>query len=355
MSILNRLMFACLTTTLGHGLVVSRLAAQTRTSADTQTTQDQSPLEIRIVTSRREPTAGLGAGVSAELRNVSRKNIFVRPSHVTLSVPPEISGPGRWDAGIVGYFPGYLGTSDSVFMLGPGDSYAAFWALDPGLTPKDTTGNLGSVFKQIRTELKFLFFTPADYELTVGAQFWTDSVTRSAAHSTVKTATVHYSAPQFVILLGAAIGGILCYLLFRTGPRGAKTKTPSTSHLTSKWRRYYARHGATWAAVFLSALWSAVVTILLDRLSDTQFLVKVSVNDFWGAIAIGFVASYVGVKAIPFLNKDVTPKPRSADVSGAPATGRVVSSSPSSGHEPASTPTESPVFASDTEYELLPK
>jgi hypothetical protein len=43
-------------------------------------------------------------------------------------------------------------------------------------------------------------------------------------------------------------------------------------------------------------LLSAIVTILLSRLSDTQFLIKVSVADFWGAIVTGLVAQYLGSK-----------------------------------------------------------
>ena len=39
---------------------------------------------------------------------------------------------------------------------------------------------------------------------------------------------------------------------------------------------------------------SSIVTILLARLSETQFLVRVNVADLWGAIAIGFIASASG-------------------------------------------------------------
>ena len=39
-------------------------------------------------------------------------------------------------------------------------------------------------------------------------------------------------------------------------------------------------------------------TVLLARLSETQFLIRVSINDFWGAIAIGFVADLLGIKIL---------------------------------------------------------
>ena len=47
-----------------------------------------------------------------------------------------------------------------------------------------------------------------------------------------------------------------------------------------------------------SVLLSIIGTILLSRLADTQFLVKVTVNDFWGAVAIGFVINATGKKLL---------------------------------------------------------
>ena len=43
-----------------------------------------------------------------------------------------------------------------------------------------------------------------------------------------------------------------------------------------------------------SVLISVMITILLSRIEETQFFIKVSVSDFWGSIAIGFLANYGG-------------------------------------------------------------
>jgi len=47
-----------------------------------------------------------------------------------------------------------------------------------------------------------------------------------------------------------------------------------------------------------AVLLSAIVTILLARISETQFLIRVTVADLWGAVAIGFVANYLGAELI---------------------------------------------------------
>ncbi len=52
------------------------------------------------------------------------------------------------------------------------------------------------------------------------------------------------------------------------------------------------------AGIFGAILLSAIVTILLSRISETQLLIKVSIADFWGAIAIGFVANYLGARGL---------------------------------------------------------
>ena len=45
-------------------------------------------------------------------------------------------------------------------------------------------------------------------------------------------------------------------------------------------------------------LLSAIVTILLSRVSESQFLIRISITDFWGAIAIGFISNYLGYEIL---------------------------------------------------------
>jgi hypothetical protein len=41
-------------------------------------------------------------------------------------------------------------------------------------------------------------------------------------------------------------------------------------------------------------LLGVIVAILLARLSDTDFIIRTTVNDFWGAIAVGFIGTASG-------------------------------------------------------------
>jgi len=131
---------------------------------------------------------------------------------------------------------------------------------------------------------------PADYTMHVVCAYWTslsDAEKQLPNYSTqVAELTVPFVAPLPTILGGAAVGGLLAFLL-----------------LPNLWlpvRRKFSEHHwleRTFIVVrgfALSSLLSVVVTILLSRVSDSQFLVRVSVQDFWGAVAIGFIAAASG-------------------------------------------------------------
>jgi hypothetical protein len=55
-----------------------------------------------------------------------------------------------------------------------------------------------------------------------------------------------------------------------------------------------------------AVLLSTVVTIIAGRLADTEFPIKVTVNDLWGALTIGFVSYFVGNRVIAKLSKLIT-------------------------------------------------
>jgi len=52
-----------------------------------------------------------------------------------------------------------------------------------------------------------------------------------------------------------------------------------------------------------SMLMSTVVTILIARVADTQFPIRITVSDVWGSIAIGFIANYLGIELLNKIKK----------------------------------------------------
>src|SRR5207253_7905007 len=91
-----------------------------------------------------------------------------------------------------------------------------------------------------------------------------------------------------------AIGGLLAYFLL---PQ-ARQKLVQPSSGESPLGRIVNRIVKEVAGIAGAVLLSTMITILLSRISETQFLIKVTITDIWGAIAIGFIANYVGAKAL---------------------------------------------------------
>jgi hypothetical protein len=274
-----------------------------------------SVLSISLTPSRSQLTAGGTIGITGLLTNTSKDStVYFTQGSVFLTQAPELEGPmtgiRRWTAFLPGESQGQwkgdtweqISDDSIVVALKPGQSTVVGWtpvryysvATDSAMT----VGRfLRQTIEQILNESRFLFFSPGDYQMTVGAKYWLnprrDARNYHTAHQSI---VVHIGAPQFVILLGAMIGGFVAYLIFPSR-RTAEVKTESS---TTSWVKISRATRAIFAVqkrvgtAFGAMLWSAIATILLSRLSDTQFLVKVTVADFWGAIAIGLVAQYVG-------------------------------------------------------------
>jgi len=101
-------------------------------------------------------------------------------------------------------------------------------------------------------------------------------------------AILHVNAPESVILIGAAIGGTIAFILL-PGVRNRSDDSTTVAKDSSR---------LSWVAGFFGLLGaitlSIIVTILLSRMSEGQTLIRITASDLWGAIAVGFVANYLG-------------------------------------------------------------
>jgi len=236
--------------------------------------------------------AGEGLGVVAKITNVSNSPVYIRETSLALTLPLELEGSRASVQGYSAYFPtevhqsllpnqSYQEYFKNVIALQPGDTYSAFWTNT--FSSSDDSGLL-YVLRQVTSQMQFLFFYPGKYSITITAKYWTDPSLPNTKYRTVtKSVSLPVAAPLFVILFGAALGGLISYLIF---PQTKRTTIKATNKLLQ----------VTGALVGVSGamLLSVIVTIMLARISETQFLISVTVNDFWGAIVIGFAANYGG-------------------------------------------------------------
>ena len=259
-------------------------------------------VDIKLETSRSQPAVGTNLGVGAEIKNLSTDStVYLQENRVTLSVPPELLGPFAGPAGYWAFFPTqHTEAYDGIITLKPGGTSRVFWSLGPsGPNPQSDKKEEPPFYKnlsyQVLSELNYVFFSPGDYKLSVVAQYWTNPKTPDDYRVTTQTASMNVAAPQSVILFGAAIGGLIAYLLLPQARRRVMEYMTAERYAIL----YAGKRVATELAGILGAmLLSAIVTILLGRISETQFLIRVTVNDFWGAIAVGFIANYAGAKLL---------------------------------------------------------
>jgi len=302
-------------------------------------------LEIRIDTSRALPYAGSGMGITAEFTNKSKKAVlYLAEQTTTLTLPPEMEGPFAPIYGRDAFFPSENDQwranekrpegekKDVIVAIQPGHSYRAAWvqnvagerinnAKKDGAVKDDKVRDADKrvdspwddAWNQIRSDLRYVFFPPGDYKVFVQAKVGIDKSPLEAGYTTFsEVANVRVAAPQFVIIFGAVIGGLISWLLF---PQGEEKSVPVSRSIHGLWTVV---KKAWWYVYSIcgACLLSAIVTVLMARLSESQFLVKVSVTDFWGAMVIGFVAQYLGKSA---LDKLIPGRPASRAPQPAPA------------------------------------
>ncbi len=260
-------------------------------------------ITIQIESSRSQPSVGTGLSFTGEIKNLSRSTVYFLRTSVVLILPPELQGPFTKSATTwYGIFP--TGDDPWIIALKEGDAYRISWAWSEAPGSSSIPENVDaspfpkSIFYQIKSELRFLLFTPGDYKVTVIAKYWPDleSLQKSEDNYRISTQSVvvHVSAPQTVILVGAALGGLVGYLIF------PQTRRSNALIKIIMWV----------PGLIISMLLSAIVAILLSRISETQFLIRVTIADFWGAVAIGFITLYFGSKALEQILGKNSPPPK---------------------------------------------
>ena len=272
-------------------------AKQTAPTQATPTPKNSPAIDIKVETFRKQIVPGTAIGVVADITNNSSAPVYLREQDVHLILPPEVERPGVTIYSSDGWFPTeYLEKTPRVISIKPKETYRVFWNRSPETIPKEEgsseppTAGAFSLFSDVRRWLQFINFTPGAYAITVEAKYWDQrKFDGDDYHTSVETKSIEYAAPQRIILLGAVLGGLIFTILSMVRAEQSTVNDASAGRLSAA-----KTLGKIVLTLVGSILLSVIITILLSRIAETQFFIKVSVSDFWGAIALGFLANYGG-------------------------------------------------------------
>jgi hypothetical protein len=297
-------------------------------------------IDIRPQTFLSSVSAGDDFGIAVDITNKSHEPVFLHPRYFVITLPPQLErqaySPTGWSASFTGR-PGNRtpdGKTEDFFespvRIEAGSSTSAFWTRR---SRPEKDAEAASDWGALTFLLQQLTFTPGDYVIKLNATTWTkkDNVGHwdtDDSKSQVVDIKVPVAAPQWVIIVGAVVGGLIAYVLL-----------PKT-------RLELGRAGI--GGILTSALLSVIVTILLSRLSETQFVIRVTVNDIWGAIALGFVGSASGTSILKKLadgsadDAKGSGKKQAGDSKKAATTSSDAGADPKPSPNPATIPTQMP-------------
>jgi hypothetical protein len=277
-------------------------------------------VQVTFDTAPSQVIQGSAFSLVADIQNTTSSLILIDLDTVYLAVQPELAPPSavcEW------FYPAsYEASLPSKIYLQPGDHLTVFFN-----AAEKTDANTWNKYPTCRANwwgrvLKRLDFLPGSYSFLLRGTYYSNLPTATTGGSQPQASTgASLPAPasasgdehffsasanlpvaidQTQIILYAAIGGLLAWLVmtFRSSP------TPEGQPLAFQQRL------VVWIGVLrkiaAAMLVSVTVTIVASRLSATSFPVKVSVDDFWGALTVGFVSYFIGGKFIDRLADSVT-------------------------------------------------
>lgn len=220
-------------------------------------------------------------GLDAEIENISGKTINIDLSTVSLAVQPELE-PIKGNCTSF-YAARYNPAIDHEIVLQARDHFTVFFDIESPLKGREGVNcPSANLLTKIR---KNLDFTPGNYAFVLTG---VESI-QQERHFFTETARLPVGIDQQQIMIDAGIGGLLAWLV---------------THFRRR-NNFDLRSFAPWRKMAGAVLLSSTITIVASRLSTTQFPLKVSVEDFWGALTVGFVSFFVGGKFIDKLTGDV--------------------------------------------------
>jgi len=260
-------------------------------------------IQVTISPSTPHIIRGAVYSIDAQIKNVSSGVVAIDLKSITLAVQPEVAPAME---GCAWFYGGFYSSSISdkeapAFVLQPKEHITVFFNIGNSAGSSDancTLGRLGNIRRS-------LDFVPGPYTFELMGRFLlpksgsssspSDPTAWSPERIFSQSAALDVGIDQANILAFAALGGLFAFLVMAFRDQGDLANLAVEQIGTRTWFRKLAvlMKNAIGAAIL-----SAAVTIVASRLSNTEFPIKVSVNDFWGALTIGFVSYFVGGKFI---------------------------------------------------------
>lgn len=246
-------------------------------AAQSNANEKRGTVSVQLEGAHPHLTVGRYFSIIGTITNNSDETIYVSEKFLKLKFPREMEGP---NAATGSFWRGQLFAEDfqrddkhpfATMALSPGSSTCVWWIWN------QTPFNNG-VFT-------YLFFEPGSYRITADVSYWRRDDLVGLPDRVVDSTNLDVAAPLPIILLGAAIGGLVACIVL-----------PQARKLVKKnWFQYAASLAASILGNVILAL---VISILWARLADAASLLRLTVSDVWGGIAVGFIANYLGIELI---------------------------------------------------------
>jgi hypothetical protein len=244
-------------------------------------------IKLTLLPSRAQTASDTSFAISAEIENPTTHPIFISPTFLTLTIPPEVDPApnvgniSEWYAFLPGTGETGENSSNQIVAVGPGSRTTAIFSL----------ARNPSFAERFKAAVRLV---PGDYRMHVVCAYWKtfEDAKQHLPNYSIQTAetTLTVIAPPSAILTGAALGGLMAFFLL---PNLWLPVSKKFEEHRWPWRVFIVCRGLA-----ASSLLSVIVTILLSRVSESQFLIRVSIQDFWGAVAIGFIVGASGTSIL---------------------------------------------------------
>lgn len=276
-------------------------------------------VDLTLHPSRSVLVAGDLWSITGVIHNRSQHPVWIVDTKTRLALAPEMYGATSQRGSLGAFFPTTIPRRcDEIVRLDPGAKYNVIWKIDtvkpvnadsgarrgilPSIFPRwrrdprpKKHSSLGHIGRIISAAIRdYVFFSPGSYRISSTVHVWsspplyegTELTNMGASFPISADKTIEVEASPWVLILGAAVGGIMCFSL----------------QMFLGLVRFGSSPGSNVVAV-LGGLLSAIIlcgvgTVLISRLAKTDFVVVVKVRDVWGAVATGFIIQWFGYEAL---------------------------------------------------------